>query len=114
MLYEVFCLDYTSTTWKNIFCTDIDKINYELIETTLEWIVSGDHSYPRTGTILIFLPGFAEITNLYDQLKIHPVFGVRSSTFILLPLHSSLTSEEQAAIFRYFLPFFKSFLLYLS
>lgn len=63
--------------------------------------MSGDHAYPRTGTILIFLPGFAEITTLYDQLRIHPEFGIRGDQFILLPLHSSLTSEEQAAIFKY-------------
>lgn len=92
--------DYSSTTWRNIYFTDVDKINYELIETTLEWIVSGDHSFPRKGTILIFLPGFAEITNLYDQLKVHSLFGIRGDGFILLPLHSSLTSEEQAAIFK--------------
>lgn len=91
---------YSSIVWKNIFFTDVDKINYELIENTLEWVVSGEHSYPRTGTILIFLPGFAEITTLFDQLKIHPLFGIRGDKFIILPLHSSLTSEEQAAIFR--------------
>lgn len=60
----------------------------------------GEHSFPRSGTILIFLPGFAEISTLFDQLRIHPEFGIRGNKFILLPLHASLTSEEQAAIFR--------------
>lgn len=30
-----------------------DKINYGLIKSTLVWIVSGDHDYPKTGSILV-------------------------------------------------------------
>ncbi|KAK9870829.1 hypothetical protein WA026_009793 [Henosepilachna vigintioctopunctata] len=91
--------NYSELTCKNIFLMDPEKINNDLIEHVLTWIVS-DHDFPDKGTILIFLPGIAEITNLYDQLKDHPVFGLRANRFILLPLHSSLSSEEQAAIFR--------------
>ncbi|CAG9856904.1 unnamed protein product [Phyllotreta striolata] len=91
---------YSLTTCKNIYCHDPDKINYDLIESVLEWIVSGDHRYPMVGTILIFLPGIAEITTLYDQLNVHKEFGRRTGKYVLLPLHSSLTSEEQAAIFK--------------
>ena len=36
---------------------DFDKINYDLIEHTLEYIAEGEHNYPRTGSILVFLPG---------------------------------------------------------
>lgn len=78
---------------------DPEKINNDLIEYLLSWIVSADNNLPKTGTILIFLPGIAEITSLHDQLKDHPEFGHRTNMFLLLPLHSSLTSEEQAAIF---------------
>ncbi|KAJ8972925.1 hypothetical protein NQ317_014875 [Molorchus minor] len=92
--------DYSTRTCKNVFLMDPEKINYELIETTLKWIVSGDHKFPRSGTILIFLPGIAEITTLYDQLIEHRNFGSRAGKFVLVPLHSSLTNEEQAAIFR--------------
>lgn len=80
---------------------DPEKINNDLIESILMWIVSGNHDYPRTGTILIFLPGIGEITALYDQLVVHEEFGRRKGRYIILPLHSSLTSEEQAAIFKY-------------
>ncbi|KAJ8919592.1 hypothetical protein NQ315_002214 [Exocentrus adspersus] len=92
--------DYSVRTCKNLYLMDPEKINNELIETILTWIVSGDHHHPKKGTILIFLPGIAEITALFDQLNEHPVFGARAGKYWLMPLHSSLTSEEQAAIFR--------------
>lgn len=100
LLHYTFVVEYNNQTCKNIFLMDPEKINYELIETVLLWIAFGEHQYPKTGTILVFLPGFAEITVMYDQLKIHPRLGIRGDKFILLPLHSSLTSEEQAEIFR--------------
>ncbi|XP_028140776.1 putative ATP-dependent RNA helicase DHX57 isoform X1 [Diabrotica virgifera virgifera] len=92
--------DYSITTCKNIFIMDPDKINYDLIEHVLEWIVAGDHDYPKVGTILVFLPGIGEITTLYDQLNVHPELGKRRGKYLILPLHSSLSSEEQSAIFR--------------
>jgi ATP-dependent RNA helicase DHX57 len=80
---------------------DFNKIDYDLIEKTLCFIVDEhSHDYPTTGSILVFLPGLAEIMNLHEQLSNHPTFGSRAGRFKLLPLHSSLTSEEQAAIFQ--------------
>lgn len=87
-------------TCKNLFLMDYEKVNLELIEQILLWIVGGDHDYPTEGSILIFLPGISEITSLYDQLSDHREFGPRFGRYLLLPLHSSLTSEEQSAIFR--------------
>ncbi|CAG9819856.1 unnamed protein product [Phaedon cochleariae] len=92
--------DYSKSTCKNLYLMDPEKINYELIESVLMWIVSGDHPYPKVGTILIFLPGIAEITTMYDQLNVNRTLGCRGGRYLLLPLHSSLTSEEQAAIFK--------------
>ncbi|XP_076273825.1 putative ATP-dependent RNA helicase DHX57 isoform X2 [Rhynchophorus ferrugineus] len=94
--YEGFSL----RTCKNMFFMDPDKINNDLIESVLLWVVEGDHNYPREGTILVFLPGIAEITSLFDQLVVHEEFGRRRGKYLILPLHSSLTSEEQSAIFR--------------
>ena len=80
---------------------DFNKIDYDLIEQTLVYIADGNrHEYPRTGSILVFLPGLAEIMTLHEQLLNHQTFGSRAGKFKLLPLHSSLTSEEQAAIFE--------------
>ncbi|KAH1019590.1 hypothetical protein HUJ04_009384, partial [Dendroctonus ponderosae] len=91
--------DFSPKTCKTLFLMDSDKINNDLIETILMWIVNGSHDYPKSGTILVFLPGIGEITSLYDQLVVHEEFGRRRRKYIVLPLHSSLTSEEQAAIF---------------
>lgn len=44
------------------------QINSELVEHVLNYIVNGDHKWPREGAILIFLPGIQEIMSLYDQL----------------------------------------------
>lgn len=71
------------------------KINFELIECLILWILNGQHQYPREGSILVFLPGLAEISTLYDQLKRNGELNPRSGRCMLVPLHSSLTSEEQ-------------------
>ncbi|XP_067011833.2 putative ATP-dependent RNA helicase DHX57 isoform X2 [Anabrus simplex] len=92
--------DYSRVTKKSLYLMDHEKINYDLIEAIIVWIVEGDHEHPRTGSILVFLPGMAEITTLHDQLSDHPLLGPRNGKFILVPLHSSLTSEEQALVFR--------------
>ncbi|XP_078412787.1 putative ATP-dependent RNA helicase DHX57 [Cetorhinus maximus] len=78
---------------------DLDKINLDLIEALLEWIVDGKHNYPP-GAVLIFLPGLAEIKLLYEQLQSNPFFNNRrDKRCIIHPLHSSLSSEEQQAVF---------------
>lgn len=40
-------------TYKNLYIMDQEKINFELIEKTLEWVVFGKHDYPKTGSILV-------------------------------------------------------------
>jgi hypothetical protein len=32
---------------------DPNKLNYELIETVIMWIVAGEHSFPAEGSILV-------------------------------------------------------------
>lgn len=85
---------------KNLYLMDQEKTNLELIENILNWIVSGDHDYPHEGSILVFLPGIAEITALHEQLCDSSEFSPRYGKYVLLPLHSTLTSEEQSAIFK--------------
>lgn len=46
----------------------------------------------------MFLPGMQEITTLHENLSSHRVLG-RSSSFLLVPLHSSLSSEDQNLVF---------------
>ncbi|KAG8228278.1 hypothetical protein J437_LFUL006246 [Ladona fulva] len=92
--------DYSKHVRKTMVLMDPEKINYDLIESVLVWIVSGNHNYPKDGSILIFLPGMAEITTLHELLNENPVLTPRRGNFLLLPLHSSLSSEEQAAVFQ--------------
>ncbi|XP_067559308.1 putative ATP-dependent RNA helicase DHX57 isoform X3 [Pseudorca crassidens] len=84
---------------KTMSVMDFEKVNLELIEALLEWIVDGKHSYPP-GAILVFLPGLAEIKMLYEQLQSNSLFNNRrSNRCVVHPLHSSLSSEEQQAVF---------------
>ncbi|PSN50333.1 putative ATP-dependent RNA helicase DHX57 [Blattella germanica] len=92
--------DYSKLTCKNLYLMDPEKINYDLVETVITWIVAGDHTFARTGSILVFLPGMAEISTLHDQLMDHPVLTPRGGKFVLVPLHSTLSNEEQAAVFN--------------
>uniref|UniRef100_A0A452UC67 Putative ATP-dependent RNA helicase DHX57 n=1 Tax=Ursus maritimus TaxID=29073 RepID=A0A452UC67_URSMA len=84
---------------KTMSIMDFEKVNLELIEALLEWIVDGKHSYPP-GAILVFLPGLAEIKMLYEQLQSNSLFNNRRShRCVVHPLHSSLSSEEQQVVF---------------
>ena len=76
---------------------DFNKIDYDLIEAVLVHIV--ECAPNSRGSVLVFLPGMQEITTLHDQLLAHPVFGKKANKFQLIPLHSSLSSEEQALVF---------------
>jgi ATP-dependent RNA helicase DHX57 len=104
-LSEIFCryMDYSRRTCKTLYLMDPLKINPELIECVLTYIVdSNDHDWPRDGSILVFLPGLAEIQSVYDALNDSKMFNPRSNKFVLIPLHSTLSSEEQALVFKKF------------
>ncbi|CAL1548512.1 unnamed protein product [Lymnaea stagnalis] len=92
--------DYSTSTMKTLSSLDLEKINYDIIVLLLEWIVTGNHEFPTQGAILVFLPGFAEIQTLFDMLLATTEFGIRSkSRYKIIPLHSSLSSEDQSAVF---------------
>ncbi|KAK7487044.1 hypothetical protein BaRGS_00021714, partial [Batillaria attramentaria] len=92
--------DCSKRTIRTMALMDLEKINYDLILLLLEWIVSGDHSHPKEGGILIFLPGFAEIQTMLDTLLSSSEFGHRNKAkYRIVPLHSTLSSEEQNAVF---------------
>ncbi|CAD6234094.1 GSCOCG00007546001-RA-CDS [Cotesia congregata] len=85
---------------RNLYVMDHEKIDYDLIEKVLEWIVDGDHDYPRKGSILVFLPGIAEISAARDSISENRILSPRTGNFVIVPLHSTLTSEEQALVFQ--------------
>ncbi|GAA6065157.1 putative ATP-dependent RNA helicase DHX57, partial [Tachysurus ichikawai] len=89
----------SKTVMKTLAAMDLDKINMDLVEILLEWIVTRDHSYPP-GAVLVFMPGLAEIKQLYEQLQANRMFNNRrTKKCVVYPLHSSLSNEEQQAVF---------------
>ncbi|XP_041765318.1 putative ATP-dependent RNA helicase DHX57 [Anopheles merus] len=93
--------DYSKQTCKALYLMDPLRINPELIEHVLTYIVDDtSHGWPREGSILIFLPGLAEIQTVHESLAESKLFGPRGDRFVLIPLHSMLTNEEQALVFR--------------
>ncbi|XP_074554352.1 putative ATP-dependent RNA helicase DHX57 [Halichoeres trimaculatus] len=91
--------DSKKSVLKTLAAMDLDKINMDLVESVLEWIVDGKHGYPP-GAVLVFLPGLAEIKMLYEQLKSNRMFNNRGATRCeVYPLHSTLSNEEQQAVF---------------
>ena len=49
--------------------------------------------------ILVFLPGWDDISKLFDTLRTHEVFG-KKDKFLVLPLHGSMPTVNQRAIFE--------------
>ncbi|KAK7896352.1 hypothetical protein WMY93_021677 [Mugilogobius chulae] len=91
--------DTKKSVLKTLAAMDLDKINMDLVENLLEWIVDGKHNYP-TGAVLVFMPGLAEIKMLYEQLQSNRMFNNRGAKrCVVYPLHSTLTNEEQQAVF---------------
>jgi len=94
--------DWSEQTCKTLALMNWDIINYDLVEAMVVFIADGgtrDCPLPRSGSILVFLPGMQEIMTLYDQLNSHPRLGGKAGKFQLVPLHSSLSSEEQQLVF---------------
>ncbi|CAO3629564.1 unnamed protein product [Cunninghamella echinulata] len=92
---------YSKQTKKMIKRIDEYKINYDLIVTLMEHVCLQDikdETIPKTGAILIFLPGMPEIRRLYDMMASHSNFG-DPKKFILIALHSTLSSENQEKAF---------------
>uniref|UniRef100_A0A0A9W9Q9 RNA helicase n=1 Tax=Lygus hesperus TaxID=30085 RepID=A0A0A9W9Q9_LYGHE len=50
--------DYCPETAKAMFLIDSERIDNDLIEHILNFIVEGDHKYPRIGSILVFCPAW--------------------------------------------------------
>lgn len=89
--------DTDKSVLKTIAAMDLEKINMDLVEDLLEWILDGNHDYPpgkesslyilcfigdagltscfnHPGAVLVFLPGMAEIKTLYDRLMCNRMF----------------------------------------
>lgn len=90
---------YSSNTAATINLLDERLIPYDLIIRLLECICFEDAEYKSySAAVLIFMPGLGEIRRLNDMLNEHTMFGT-SAVFKIFPLHSTLSSENQGAVF---------------
>ncbi|KAG1757436.1 P-loop containing nucleoside triphosphate hydrolase protein [Suillus lakei] len=90
---------YSHQTINTINLLDERAIPYELILRLLERLCFEDkESHHFSAAVLIFMPGLGEIRRMNDLLAEHHTFGDESN-FRVYPLHSTLSSENQSAVF---------------
>jgi len=89
---------YSPKTVSTINLLDERVIPYDLIMRLMESLCF-DYAYAKySAAILVFLPGIAEIRRLNDLLAEHARFS-SGDDFVIYLLHSSISSENQAAVF---------------
>ncbi|CAG8519373.1 1074_t:CDS:10 [Funneliformis mosseae] len=95
---------YSKNTRLVLSRIDETCINYDLIVFLLNYICNNSEAQqrndyiPEDGAILIFLPGMAEIRRLHDQMLSDRNFS-DTSRFLVYPLHSTISSENQNMVF---------------
>ncbi|KAI0785954.1 P-loop containing nucleoside triphosphate hydrolase protein [Abortiporus biennis] len=90
---------YSSSTSATINLLDERLLPYDLVLRLLERICFEDPAYFQySAAILVFMPGLAEIRRLNDMLLEHRSFG-NENQFRVYPLHSTISSEQQGAVF---------------
>jgi ATP-dependent RNA helicase DHX29 len=89
---------YSASTVSTVNLLDSRQIPYDLIVRLLETICIESVEYqPFSAAVLIFMPGLAEIRKLNEMLQVHGHFG--SAEYSIFPLHSTISSEGQGAVF---------------
>jgi HrpA-like RNA helicase len=93
-LRKLYYPKYSKGTIHSLSIVDEAVINYELISSLLEHIVLNHDE----GAILVFMPGMMEITKTIEEMYKKEIF--QSDKMRIYPLHSSLSTAEQTAIFE--------------
>jgi ATP-dependent RNA helicase DHX36 len=93
-LRQLYHPKYSKEVIESLAIVDETKINYELLAKLLETITLQNED----GAILVFMPGMGEITKAIEELYKKPFF--QSSQVAVYPLHSSLSTAEQTAVFN--------------
>eukprot|EP00898_Chlorokybus_atmophyticus_P000428 jgi/Chlat1/1386/Chrsp12S02051 len=85
--------------------TNMDEVDLNLIEMLLEYICGGGWQAAQgganlapDGAILVFLPGWDEMSRLRDNLASSSTF--KSSKFSILLMHSRVATAEQKRVFE--------------
>ncbi|XP_030600824.1 ATP-dependent DNA/RNA helicase DHX36 isoform X2 [Archocentrus centrarchus] len=86
---------YSDTTIEALEILDRDeKIDLDLILALIRYIVLNEEE----GAILVFLPGWDNISSLNDLLMAQQMF--RSDQFVIIPLHSLMPTVNQTQVFK--------------
>ncbi|XP_066445032.1 ATP-dependent RNA helicase dhx29-like, partial [Eleutherodactylus coqui] len=89
---------FSARTQHAILYMNPNKINLDLILELLVFLDRSAQYRNVEGAVLIFLPGLADIQQLYDLLSTDKRFNDRRR-YKLIALHSILSSQEQAEAF---------------
>jgi ATP-dependent RNA helicase DHX29 len=86
-----------SPATRNVLSTyDEYAIDYDLIVSLIEAVAFDPQLSRFSNAVLVFLPGIAEIRQVNDLLGGHPSFNRQ---WLIYPLHSTISSEDQQAAF---------------
>eukprot|EP00730_Choanoeca_flexa_P019085 TRINITY_DN9308_c0_g1_i3.p1 TRINITY_DN9308_c0_g1~~TRINITY_DN9308_c0_g1_i3.p1 ORF type:complete len:1030 (+),score=236.99 TRINITY_DN9308_c0_g1_i3:221-3091(+) len=91
--------DIDEAALRTMYTMNLSTINYELLAELIQHLVL-DTNDELNGSILVFLPGFAEITAVYDAILEHPSVKQHRDEFWIVPLHSSLNTADQNKVFE--------------
>eukprot|EP00057_Strongylocentrotus_purpuratus_P033896 XP_793172.4 PREDICTED: ATP-dependent RNA helicase DHX29 [Strongylocentrotus purpuratus] len=89
---------YSKRTRQVITRLNPDTINMDLIVELLSYLEQVPTFKCVEGAVLIFMPGLAQIQQLYEMLQADPNFS-KTDRYTLLALHSVLSSDDQSAAF---------------
>lgn len=85
---------YSASTIEALELVDDEKVDLDLIVELIRHIVLKGED----GAILVFLPGWDNISTLHDLLMAQVMF--KSDRFIIIPLHSLMPTVNQTQVFK--------------
>ncbi|XP_041420858.1 ATP-dependent DNA/RNA helicase DHX36 isoform X2 [Xenopus laevis] len=85
---------YSQSTIEALETADDEKVDLDLIVELIRFIVLKGED----GAILVFLPGWDNISTLHDLLMSQVMF--KSDKFIIIPLHSLMPTVNQKEVFK--------------
>ncbi|KAJ1560041.1 ATP-dependent RNA helicase dhx29, partial [Cladochytrium tenue] len=92
--------DYSADTWAAVEQMDPHRVNLDLVEALVRHVAVTTLA-DLSGSVLVFLPGLAEIRRLFDrlaapELRQNSLRDGGAPELWVLPLHSVLSGSEQA------------------
>ncbi|NWV21986.1 DHX36 helicase, partial [Origma solitaria] len=85
---------YSASTISALEMMDDDKVDLDLVAALIRHIVLQEED----GAILVFLPGWDNISTLHELLMSQVMF--KSDRFLIIPLHSLMPTVNQTQVFK--------------